>query len=189
MKKLAHTLRSIVDETAPVLAGLSETVAMQRPGPGKWSTKEILGHLVDSATNNYSRFVRAQVHDTLVFNTYEQEMWVKLQGYQDADWQELVSFWRLFNLHIARLIERVPEEVANLPRHPHSLGNSAKEDGAPDTATLADLVVGYIDHLSAVVAANEPLILRKFKVQAFTLFAGDLLYLGWPCLLASLATL
>jgi len=48
----------------------------------KWSPKEIIGHLIDSASNNHQRFVRAQFTDELIFAGYEQEGWVRVQDYQ-----------------------------------------------------------------------------------------------------------
>src|SRR3954469_25932547 len=78
--------------------------------PNRWSAKQIIGHLVDSAANNHQRFVRAQFKDDLVFVGYDQEEWVDIQHYQQDSWPELVQLWKSFNLHIAHLIEHIPEE-------------------------------------------------------------------------------
>src|SRR5919109_2457390 len=85
--------------------------AEARTAPGKWSAKEIIGHLIDSASNNHQRFVRAQLQDDLVFPGYLQDRWVEVQRYRDAPWPDLVALWRTFNLHIARVMESVPEET------------------------------------------------------------------------------
>ncbi|MEM8486854.1 MAG: DinB family protein [Bacteroidota bacterium] len=148
MKDLAEVLRTLVEDTAPTLAALSEAVAEKPPAPGKWSPKEILGHLIDSASINHGRFVRAQLQETLVFDGYAQALWVELQGYAEADWQELVTFWRRYNLKIARLVERVPASVASQQRHPHSLHKIAWQTVPEnESTTLAYLVEDYINHL------------------------------------------
>ncbi len=52
-------LREDVDATAAALLTLSPEAAARKPAPGGWSIKEVVGHLIDSASNNHQRFVRA----------------------------------------------------------------------------------------------------------------------------------
>ena len=59
--------RETVDRSAAGLRELSIAEAGAHPAPSKWSPKEIIGHLIDSASNNHGRFVRAQLKDDLVF--------------------------------------------------------------------------------------------------------------------------
>ncbi len=68
------------------LQAIDETKSARRPAPGKWSPKEIIGHLIDSASNNHQRFVRAQFQDHLIFPGYNQEAWVEAQDYQNSQW-------------------------------------------------------------------------------------------------------
>ena len=73
------TLRQAVDEAASRMLAIADNQAAARPSPDKWSRKEILGHLIDSAVNNQARFVRAQQQADLVFVGYDQDAWVRLQ--------------------------------------------------------------------------------------------------------------
>src|SRR6185503_3729287 len=66
----------IVVEAAARLRAITDDAASTRPAPGKWSPKEIVGHLIDSAVNNQARFVRAQLQDDLIFPGYDQDAWV-----------------------------------------------------------------------------------------------------------------
>src|SRR3954469_8466982 len=84
--------------------------------PNRWSAKQIIGHLIDSAANNHQRFVRAQFKDDLVFPGYEQDRWVSVQHYREAPWSELIALWEHFNLHIARVMEIVPNDERIRPR-------------------------------------------------------------------------
>lgn len=74
----------------------------------KWNRKELLGHLVDSATNNRQRFIRLRHGDLEGFPGYDQEEWVVAGGYRECDWNELVELWFLSNRHVARVIEGLP---------------------------------------------------------------------------------
>ena len=81
----AERLRQTVSAVAGRLRALSDADASVKPSPTRWSKKEILGHLIDSASNNHQRFVRALLHGELRFPAYEQEGWARCQDYQAAD--------------------------------------------------------------------------------------------------------
>ena len=53
MKDVAHALRTEVEAARRRLDALTEARAMQDRGAGKWTRKEILGHLIDSANNHH----------------------------------------------------------------------------------------------------------------------------------------
>jgi hypothetical protein len=80
------------------------------PSPGKWSKKQIIGHLIDSATNNHHRFVRAQFHDKPTI-LYEQELWNQHSYYQSMRQEHMISFWEKYNRHIVELTQRIPAEL------------------------------------------------------------------------------
>jgi hypothetical protein len=143
-----NELRTMVEWAAPLLLSLSESESASRPAPGKWSPKEIVGHLIDSASNNHQRFVRAQLQDDLIFDGYDQDAWVATQRYQDAAWPELVWLWRIFNLHIAHVMRTVPADVRTRARSRHNLHQLAfRTFRADEPATLDDLMEDYVEHL------------------------------------------
>jgi hypothetical protein len=98
----ASRLRDAIDAAYPRLSAISDFEASISPSPGKWTPKQVIGHLIDSASNNHQRFVRANFTDDLIFAGYDQEKWVLLGAYADAPWNSLLSLWREFNLHRAR---------------------------------------------------------------------------------------
>ena len=141
-------LREAVAAATPRLRALSDAEAAKAPAPGKWSPKQVLGHLIDSASNNHQRFVRAQFTDDLVFAGYQQEPWVEAQRYQSAPWPELVELWRLYNVHLARVIEAAPESARLRPRARHNLHELAWQAVAQDEpATLEYFMRDYVGHL------------------------------------------
>lgn len=148
MRDVAEELRRVVDGALPGLRGLGEEASARAPAPGKWSPRELLGHLIDSASNNHQRFVRARFQEDLVFLPYDQDAWVDSQAYATAPWSELVELWRLFNRHLARVLEALPGELAQRTVTRHNLDRIAWQAvpaGAP--TTLAFFARDYVGHL------------------------------------------
>lgn len=134
---LAHSLQQAVDREAVLLQGIPEREASLKPGPKAWSPKEELGHLIDSATNNHVRFVRASLEPEFRGLGYEQDAWVSLHGYHEMPWADLVDFWRRYNSFLAAVVRRIPEGV--LARK-CVVGNSSP-------VTLQFLIEDYILHM------------------------------------------
>jgi hypothetical protein len=112
---LAQELRAEVERGATRLRALPEAAAGAPRGAGKWSPKEILGHLIDSAANNHQRFVRAQLAGAYVGPGYEQAAWVALHRYRERPWTELVDLWAALNRHLAVVIENLPADRLQAP--------------------------------------------------------------------------
>ena len=138
MNKIAQNLIAAIESARPRLLLLGEIKAALKPAPEKWSPKEIIGHLIDSAANNHQRFVRAQAGITdLQAYRYAQEQWVEVQQYQASDWQTLVSLWYFYNTHLAHVIAHVkPEFTEN------------QLDVWDEPATLRFVAVDYVRHLN-----------------------------------------
>jgi hypothetical protein len=148
MSEYVQELRDAIKSFAPKLEKMSDEESRKRPAPGKWCPREIIGHLIDSASNNHQRFVRAQLQDDLVFPGYAQDSWVSLQQYREAPWGELLDLWRSFNLHIARVMEAAPSDQRLRPRVRHNLDELASR-GVPkeEPATLDYFMADYVWHL------------------------------------------
>src|SRR5580765_418455 len=76
---VASDLLQIVEAALPRLRSVSDAEAARPRAPGKWSAKQVIGHLVDSAANNHQRFVRAQQGTELEFPGYAQDHWISSQ--------------------------------------------------------------------------------------------------------------
>ena len=119
----------------PLIFKLKEVDFSHNSSPGKWSKKETLGHLIDSATNNHHRFVRAQFEDKPLI-TYYADDWVSASRYQTMPLGHMVSFWLLYNHHIAEIVKQLPEDI--LKRECNS--------GDESPRTLAWLFDDYVVH-------------------------------------------
>lgn len=144
---LADFRETIVGATVR-LRDIAPETSRRKTADDDWAPIEILGHLVDSATNNHQRFVRAQFTDDLVFPGYEQDRWVSAQKYRDESWPDLVQLWSSYNLHLTHLFSVIPANLLTKPRAKHTLDQIAFELVPPDQpATLEYLIRDYVDHL------------------------------------------
>ena len=139
MESIAKELAEIVISVSTKLAQMDDAQASARPAANEWSRKEIVGHLIDSATNNHQRFVRAQIGETLDFPGYDQEGWVARQAYNDGSWNQLIEFWKAYNLHLCWVIRNIPAEA-------HA---RVCKIGDNPPVTLEGLVQGYLRHIRA----------------------------------------
>ena len=137
-----------VEESAARLLSLTEEEARVPLAEGKWSAKGVVGHLIDSASNNHQRFVRAQLKEDLVFEGYAQDDWVRVQGYRDEPWPLLVNLWKFYNLHLAHVCRTAPESERLRERREHNLHEIGWAPvNAKEPATLEHLMRDYVGHL------------------------------------------
>lgn len=108
---LALSLEQAVEREFLHLRTIGEYDAGRKPAANAWSQKEELGHLIDSATNNHVRFVRASIETDFRGPGYQQDGWVSAHGYGDMPWADLLDFWKRYNLFLARLVRRIPDSL------------------------------------------------------------------------------
>jgi hypothetical protein len=138
MQILIEEFKRTISESYDRLVKFSDAESAEPLSDGKWSRKELIGHLIDSASNNHQRFVRAQIDESHSFPAYEQESWVSRQGYKNEAWEDLALLWKSYNQHIAHVISHIPEDKLSLPC---TIGN-----GEP--VTLGFIVEDYVSHMN-----------------------------------------
>jgi hypothetical protein len=137
MQETLSEYKSLISQALPRLTLISDLQGCVRPAADKWSKKEILGHLIDSASNNHQRFVRAQLSGEIKLPDYDGDAWVRTQGYQAESWRDLVDFWKLYNLHLLHIVEAIPVDKLN----------SMCFIGESEPVTLEFLIQDYVRHL------------------------------------------
>jgi len=110
MKAVVEELNQIVDAFTKKIAEIPDDVFSNKPLPTKWSKKEVLGHLIDSASNNLRRFVVGQYESTPPKIVYDQDFWVKANDYQHAKKEDVIAQWKLINTQIASTLLAMPVE-------------------------------------------------------------------------------
>ena len=145
MDQWLEEFRQTIEAAAPRLLLISEEQTEQPRAEDHWSSKQIIGHLIDSAANNHARFVLAQLKDDLLFAGYEQDGWVRVQQYQNASWTQLVDLWRAYNLHLVHVMSCVPPEKLMNQCTQHSLQTIAfKTVRESEPVTLEYLMKDYV---------------------------------------------
>ena len=129
--------RTVLDEAHRALRAIPDAQAALRPTKMTWSRKQILGHLIDSASNNHQRFVRAQLQREMTFPPYVQDRWVAAQDCDAREWSALVDLWRAYNLHLLHVASRIPTDTLD--------NVCAVAENEP--STLRGHVVDYVVHL------------------------------------------
>src|SRR6266487_2350740 len=102
-------LKEILQQLPAKLNVIDKETALQKPNPKKWSKKEILGHLIDSASNNHQRFVRMQIDNATALPKYKQDEWVAVEQWQQKNWKDIIALWQLYNQHILHIFQYVDE--------------------------------------------------------------------------------
>lgn len=135
IEKAVERLNYIIDKAPQILREISEEEISVKPSPSKWSKKEVLGHLIDSATNNHQRFIRGQFELTPEIR-YDQNKWIEFSFYQEIESKQIINFWTVYNQQLVELIKRIPSD------------NLTKQIRVGENlVTLEFLIVDYVAHL------------------------------------------
>lgn len=121
METIAKQIKETVLAAKNNLEKISEDSSGYKEAPNKWSKKEILGHLIDSALNNHQRFVRAAYDAAGDFPGYNQDLWVAIQHYNERSWNDLIELFTISNIHLCNTLNHFPEDglqnKCNFGRH------------------------------------------------------------------------
>ncbi|WP_177764931.1 GNAT family N-acetyltransferase [Flavobacterium sp. I3-2] len=160
--KVIDRLEELIEIIPPKLTEINELNFSFKSSPEKWSKKEILGHLIDSATNNHQRFLRAQFENSPTI-WYDQNNWVEKSNYQNIDKQHLIDFWTNYNKHLVHIIKSINVE---------NLKNKCKTKDRSDL-TIEFLICDYIEHLEHHLEQIIPQ--KKMKIQKAELTDNEIL--------------
>jgi hypothetical protein len=138
---LLEELSTALETGSQFLLNLSEAASVTAKAAGKWSPKQIIGHLTDSAFNNHQRFVRAQIaahlkNGILELDGYAQDEWVRVGDYNNRSNAELVALWVTINQQIAHVIQQTPTAALE----------TLVKIGGGEPVTLGFLMLDYVQH-------------------------------------------
>lgn len=134
--ELRERLAAVLRGAMPWLATISEAEASVPEQEGKWSAKQVIGHLIDSAVNNLGRMVRMQIEEGLSLTGYEQMAWVRLQHYAEREWAQVLGLWFALNEQVAWMIGHLEKT---------RLANQGMVEG--EVVTLGFLIEDYVAHM------------------------------------------
>ncbi len=157
---LSTDLRTLVAQSISSLSKMNEAEVIKKRSPDSWLKKEILGHLIDSAINNIRRVVVAGSQDHLIFDGYDQDLWVRANNYQEREWTDIIDTWTRYNHHFSQIICEIDEELLSrksLLHNYHLIGFGKVE--SDEEVSLSQLIEDYIahmrHHLNQILDSNE----------------------------------
>ena len=139
INEVVDGINKILKELPGKFDRLSEEAVSRHPSPGKWSKKQILGHLCDSALNNYSRFIRVQIEpEPFDIRRYRQDEWVEFNHYQDISSKEIIELWDVLNRRIVHIISEIPDDKLKI----------ICDTGDGEIHTLEFIIRDYLAHMN-----------------------------------------
>jgi hypothetical protein len=140
LQKVIDRLQQHINTVPSEFLKYAEEELRRKPAPDKWSKKEILGHLIDSAANNHHRFIKIQFMPSPFFvEGYAQNDWVRIQNYNEKDTQQLVELWKSYNEHIIFMMQNTPDQNLEIKLN--------AEQPFENADTLFFLMKDYVDHI------------------------------------------
>ena len=118
-EKNNQELLSLLQEWESRLMSLSTDVITKRQNSQNRTIKQIIGHMIDSASNNTHRIIHLQYQPTpLIYPDYANlgvnDKWIEIQDYQTENWHDLIRLWKYINLHFVHVIQHVrPDKLNN----------------------------------------------------------------------------
>jgi hypothetical protein len=148
-----HELLCLIDEWTSKLLTLSEDIITLRKNSQNRTIKQIIGHMIDSASNNTHRIVHLQYQPSpLIYPDYanlgNNDKWITIQNYQTENWNDLLQLWKYSNIHIVHVINNV---------------NFEKLDNQWITAlnksvSLKEMIMDYLRHFKLHIAEIDELL-------------------------------
>jgi hypothetical protein len=149
-KNISEQIIELVDEWHKKLIDIYDETLSNLKKPQDRIIKEIIGHLVDSASNNHQRIVRLQYNSVLEFPDYRQhnEKWILMQNYQETNWEDLLNLWKFYNYHLVHVFRNINK---NALKH-------TWKDFEGNIISLEELVTSYLFHVNLHLGEIEELI-------------------------------
>jgi hypothetical protein len=153
---ICQNILQLMNQWEPRLIELSEEIISERKNIQNRSIRQILGHLVDSASNNTHRIVHLQYRENpLTFPNYatngNNDRWIAIQDYQHENWNNLVQLWKYSNLHLVHIIRHADES---------KLGN-AWQNSESTVIPMKEMIEYYLPHFELHLGEMEELIHRS----------------------------
>jgi hypothetical protein len=140
MKKVAEELKMTIELFKSDYLDLDEALTDFRISEDKWTLKEIVGHLIDSASNNHQRFIRLKLSDEIEFPDYRNGEWLQIQNHNDMKFSDLLLLFFYYNRLMTYVILSICEESLD-----HRWNIAWDENST--FITLERLANHYVDHI------------------------------------------
>jgi len=113
--QICEELDRLIGAWEKKLIVLPEKIINERKNSQNRNIRQIVGHMVDSASNNTHRVIHMHYQKSPLrypdyANLGNNDRWITIQNYQEKDWSELVLLWTAVNRHMVHLLTQVEEQ-------------------------------------------------------------------------------
>jgi len=127
-------------------------VAVRRNSQNR-NIKQIVGHMVDSASNNMHRIVHLQYQPSpFAFPCYasfgNNDRWIAIQDYESENWTNLIQLWKYINLHIVHVINNVNKDKLD----------NQWISATGENVSLKNMIIDYLPHFKLHLGEIEELL-------------------------------
>ena len=155
-----QSILQLIEAWQPRLSVLSEDVISNRRNAQNRSIRQILGHLIDSASNNTHRIIHLQYRENpMSFPNYatngNNDRWIAIQHYHQENWPHMIQLWKYMNLHLVHVIRHIDSG---------KLSNQWKSSES-ELISLQKNIEGYLPHFNLHLKEMEELIERKEEIR------------------------
>lgn len=117
--------------------------------------KQIVGHMVDSASNNTHRIIHLQYQESpLDFPNYathgNNDRWIAIQNYENENWENLVELWKYAHIHFVHVVRNIDKNKLN------NLWNA----GDNNQVSLNEMVLDFLRHFKLHINEIEEILLE-----------------------------
>jgi len=111
-ESITREIISLIEIWEPKLSALPAGIITSRRNSQNRTIKQIIGHLIDSNSNNTHRIIHLQYQSNpLIFPNYatfgNNDRWIAIQDYQNEDWHVLIQLWKYSLLHYCHVIKNI----------------------------------------------------------------------------------
>ncbi len=144
---ITNKIYILIEKWIPVLEKLTEDIYRNKRNWQNRSIIQVVGHMIDSASNYHQRIVRLQYITNSVFPDFRQdnELWIAIQDYQHADWKQIIQLWKFYNYHLIHIIKK--SDFNKLDNYWHDFEGTK--------VTLEQVIEGYLEHLELHIKEIE----------------------------------
>ena len=146
-------LLDLIEAWEPRLLALNENDVTVHRNSQNRNIKQIVGHMIDSASNNTHRIIHLQYQPSpLIFPDYanfgNNDRWISIQNYQSENWANLVQLWKYINLHIIHTINHVNNDKLN----------NQWTSATGKNISLKNMIIDYLRHFKLHLGEIEELL-------------------------------
>lgn len=153
-ENINQEINSLIERWIPKLSNLDEQIISTRRNKQHRSIKQILGHMIDSASNNTHRIIHLQYQDSPISfpdyaNLGNNDRWIAIQNYQEENWHNMLQLWKYANIHFLHVVNNVD----------NSKLNTVWLNAYKEPITLEEMILGYLPHFKLHLNEIEALLI------------------------------